>query len=287
MPNPEQELYNKIFTNEKPLSPTEEAVYAWYLKNPQLISERKEKQNFGDIKKFIPVYGRKEIEKDIKKILQWRYKGTRKDHSQRGEMLETIMTAQAELNGWYGDMLITKTLEYDDYENHTDSVLSGKLKNGEDVFLAIDWTVTNDKNLINKKLERIKQEINHNRLTEIKYFQSPEDDDDQRGLKNIPRVILAMNYENFQALCEQTIKVIERQPKANQNFARFKLQLEILQDIREQLAQQLELANMNQTNSRKDFSAIIATIKNTLEKIDEIYLERKKYIQNEKARQTT
>lgn len=284
MLNPEQAFLNKTTVNEKRLSPSEKAIYEWYLKNPQQIKGRKERFNFEDMKRFVDIYGEEEVKKDIKNTLFWRNKDTARDMHQRAEMLEAIMTTQADMNEWYGDLSISKTSEYDDYENHTDSVLHGKTEDSEEVFIGVDWTVSQDAEVINNKVSRIANEIERGELTKIKYFESSEDENNRRELDNIPRVIIAMPDSKFQKLCEQTVQIINREEGANNNFSKSELQTFILEEIKAQLEKQLELAGLPGNNTKQKMTKVKESIKTALIKINEI-IENKKNFLTEKGGQ--
>ncbi|MEA1926255.1 MAG: hypothetical protein U9M90_03385 [Patescibacteria group bacterium] len=280
MLNPEKQLYKKVFAKESPLSSSEEAVYRWYLENSYFRKERADRQQLKDMDKFkkIDGYSNEEIEINKQEVLEQRRREHEKDKTQRGEIFETIIGEYGDLNGWFGDMAVAKTTEYDDRINHTDLVLEGEIKNGEKVHIAIDCTVSENLNNLYKKVKRIADEIEDDTLTTIKYFQSAENEEVMGELEYVPRVIIAIQPHRLNELCEQAIKIIDKEKGSNKQFSKSYTQFFLLMQIEAQLQKQKELANLPKKDGSSHPEVIRNSIDTALTKIENIIEEKKGFL---------
>jgi hypothetical protein len=273
----EKNFLNNVLAKEKPLEPVEEAVYNWYLKNPKFIEERGIGKQLKELDEFkgLPDYDEEEIRKDNQLVRQLREKPQEADKTQRGEIFEAIFETYTDMNGWFSDMVVSKTFEYDDRVNHTDFVLNSQLDNSEEVFIAVDCTVTENQELIDKKVNRIGDEITKGKLSEVKYFKSSDEDDDKRRLKNIPRVILVLDQKNLKNLCEVTLGLINQESGANKKFAEYETQINFLLQMKIQLEKQREIFVFLK-NKRDDYpNEMLHSIEKAIKKISEIIREKK------------
>lgn len=273
----EKNFLNNVLAKEQPLTSVEQAVYNWYLKKPDFIERRAKENQLKELDEFKGVggYDENEIKKDNQLIKQQKERQQEMDKTERGEIFEAIFETYADMNEWFGDMIVSKTSEYDDRINHTDFVLRGELDGGEEVFIAIDCTVTENQDLIDKKVNRIGNEMTKGELSEIKYFKSADDEDDKRRLKNVPRVILVLDHENLNNLCRLTLGLINKEDGANKKFAEVETQINFLLQMRVQLDKQKEIFQALK-NKRDDYpDEMLYSIEKAIEKISEIIEEKK------------
>ncbi len=273
----EKNFLNNILAKEKPLEPSEQAIYGWYLKNSNFIKKRAEENQLMELEEFRGVegYDDEEVKRDNQFVKQQKERQQEIDKTERGEIFEAIFETYVDMNEWFGDMIVSKTSEYDDRINHTDFVLSGELDSGEEVFIAVDCTVTENQELINKKINRIGDEMTKGELGKIKYFKSSDDEDDKRKLKNVPRAILVLDQENLNNLCRLTLGLINKEDGANKKFAETETQINFLLQIKIQLDKQKEIFQALK-NRRDDYpNEMLYSIEKAIKKISEIIEEKK------------
>ena len=277
----EKKFLNNVLAKEKPLQPVEEAIYNWYLKNPNFIEKRAEEKQLKELEEFkeLPDYDEDEIKQDNQLVRELREKPQETDKTQRGEIFEAIFETYTDMNGWFGDMIISKTSEYDDRINHTDFVLNSELDDGEEVFIAVDCTVTENQELIDKKIKRIGNEMEGGKLSEIKYFSS-SDFEDKRILQNVPRIILALDQENLKNLCKVTLGLINQEEGANRRFAECEIQINFLLQMKIQLEKQRDFFHYLK-NRRDDYpNEMLDSIEKAIKKVSEIIEEKKDSLGN-------
>ncbi|MDD5031543.1 MAG: hypothetical protein PHR36_00670 [Patescibacteria group bacterium] len=189
---------------------------------------------------FEGVYSKTEIERDLE--LTKRLEKGHALHTERGGILEEVLRQQIYHSCWLGDNCETaQTTKFDDYINHTDFVIEWDTK--DRIKLAVDTTVTNDPEVIEKKVIKVKNELDRKMGTTIKYFQSNltwEDNPEKGELKDIPSVIIAFDYDNLKKMCE-----IIAGPNGKERLGKTSLQIYILEDIISQLGIQEEYLRKN------------------------------------------
>ncbi len=281
--NFEDKFLNNILAKEKPLSVTEKAVFNWHLKDKEFKEDRTISSKFEDLDEFktIDGFSADDIEKDKQSIKQQRSRYKEQDKTERGQILESIIDRYGDLNGWFGDMVVSKTTEYDDRFNHTDFVLSGELDDGKEVFLAVDCTVSDIFDGAEKKISRITDEITNGGLTEIKYFKSSDNENDMRTIKNIPRVVLIVNSESLENLCKKVLSVVNKEEGSNNEFSRLEIHIEFLMQIISQLKTQKELFQRLK-KKRPDYpDEMLVAINASLKKIEQIIEDKKSFLKED------
>lgn len=172
------------------------------------------------------------LEKDKIWLAEQRKK-RRQEKTKRSRILEYAIIDQIERSNWLGENGMTyETTEYDDRRNHTDLVFVLE-KNGKIYYLAIDVTSSENDQKLWEKEATIKKEIESGQLTHIKYF---KDKNQKMELKNIPRVILALDRAGIQRLCGDLVK------KKPIELAKSPEQILILEQIRDSMSDQIEYA---------------------------------------------
>lgn len=149
---------------------------------------------------FIDLYGENNIGAHQQYVLDTEQKFPEenqetKDNMMVGTIFEAIFLEHGEQSNWLGSSTeIIKTSRYDDLKNGVDAIaeIVEEDKTANHLALAIDVTFTTHAGNIDKKLERIRQEIIAGTMAEIKYFKS--DHLKMRGeLKQVPRVIVGVD----------------------------------------------------------------------------------------------
>jgi len=118
------------------------------------------------------------------------------------EVFEAIMLEQAELSNWLGDNVsVLKTSIYDDYFNGTDMVAEWIEPERESNVLALGVDVTFGKASVERKLERVRRDVESGKLGTIKYFQTS--DDSFRGQrKGVPHVVIGVDRASVEQLAD-------------------------------------------------------------------------------------
>lgn len=243
------------------------------MRNEGLRVQREEMRKLEDLDEFSDLYNLDEIANDKRLVLEKRKKSI-KDYSQRGEMLETILAEFSDMSEWFGEMSSQKTTEFDDRVNMTDVVLEGETDDGKDIYLAIDCTISQNLNQINKKIDGIIEKINSDELTTIKYFQSEQDPSKKGMLKFVPRVIIALDPQRMDEVCKEVLPVINGERGGKTKLARSYLQIFFLRQIEAQLAKQRELVNLSRPDMKKHRKEVAEAVSNVLGYIQKVLKEK-------------
>lgn len=112
-------------------------------------------------------------------------------------ILEGIIHEQVELSDWLGpDVMTRKASRYDDIFNGVDSIAEFESDDNPAVLaLSLDVTYAHPE----KKLKRIRNEIDADTLSRIKYFES-SDGRFQGSLSKVPRVIIGTDFLQIERL---------------------------------------------------------------------------------------
>ena len=211
MITPEGSLIQKRTADNTTLPPSAQAFYDWYLSNEKDRQRRQESIALTDMDNFKDLYPESEINNDKNEVRNLRNKVNQKDFTQYAEIAEHITRTFATDNLWFGeDSVITETLEYDDRKNGTDFVIEWEdpKTSARTGVLAIDVTVTNRRDVLVNKLMKTKQSLEDGTLTNIKYFNSGLNGDNEH-LHLTPRVIIAFDKNNLDSLCKELIVYTE------------------------------------------------------------------------------
>lgn len=253
-----ENFLTQLDRNEQ-LTEAEEQVYEKMRK----VREPKPKED-----DFEDTYPKAEIRKDLELVREIEKRQVL--HTEKGEILEETLRQQIYHSCWFGDNCETvQTTKFDDLTNHTDFVI--EWDTDDRIKLAVDTTVTNDIEVIEKKVIKIKNELDRKAGTTIKYFQSNltwEDNPEKGEARDIPSVIIAFDYDNLKKICE-IIASSGGKEKLGKTF----LQIYILEDIINQLKIQEEYLEKNIAGgSNSNIYRNIGKVRKYLEKI----LESKK-----------
>lgn len=116
-------------------------------------------------------------------------------------VLEAAISRNVSQNLWFGgNSSIVHTSEYDDFVNGVDGILRIK-ETGRDSFLALGVDVTFS-GYVEKKIERIRDELARGELAEVKYFDLPSAGFKGR-LTDVPRIVLGADFRTVAELAHQ------------------------------------------------------------------------------------
>jgi len=242
--NPEQALIKKTHFNSVPLSSSEQAVHDWYIRNPEGAKKREDAYMMKDMGAFIREFGggpyyQAEAEKDKQEVLKLRNKEGNIYKTERAEIFEAIFQKWAKEGKWFGDDCdIVPTLEYDDRVNHTDFVLVFKDSSGRTIRLAVDCSVTEDEDVLRKKVFFTVRGLETKDLTTVKYFSDPNSG--KKGkIGIIPRVIAVAEKERMDELSQLFLVAYRDGGKQREKENYF--QYYLLKEFESQLETQLEV----------------------------------------------
>lgn len=185
-------------------------------------------------------------------------------------VMEAIIHEQVELGDWLGPNAQTITpSHYDDIANGVDSIVRLQREGEGDTHLglAIDVTFSTD---IRGKLNKIMEDIEQGKLTEIKYFASPNPEDSNEyvytGSLKIPRVVVGIEKQVVEKLADLWLK------KNKKELGQHPIQHVIAKEILDQLAvfEQYARSRNNRNNIAAVYRQVSAVIERSLkEKEDE------------------
>ena len=142
--------------------------------------------------RFIELYGGENVTRDLKKVE--RLKSEFAPHESKGaaDVFEAVFHQHVELSDWLGPNAETiRASEYDDIVNGIDLVV--EFNEGDTArHLALGVDVTFGSLSMQKKFQRIKAEIEANKLATVKYF---ETHGYQGSLTQTPRVVVGVELD--------------------------------------------------------------------------------------------
>ncbi len=184
---------------------------------------------------FEDLYGHGAVVADIALVSNLRDEIARRETSTEDRqiarvsaVLEGMMMDQIECADWLGPNMFTQfASEYDDYMNGIDIIVERENDQGNTVTgIAID--VTRGHKSMEKKIQRIGQEVRQGTLSRIKYFRSEKSP--HRGEVNlVPRVVVGVSNVTLEKAVRQWVD------GANAELATDRIQLVILEEICMQL----------------------------------------------------
>jgi hypothetical protein len=134
------------------------------------------------------------------------------EHDRIATIFEALFHQHVEVSNWLGEGVVSyKTSKFDDYINHVDSVLGVEIKDRgltARSYVALGIDVTTSEHFLDKKFERIFNEIRRKTTTEVRYFATnPEDGPQFKGrLLNLLRLVVGADVDTVKALSELWLK---------------------------------------------------------------------------------
>lgn len=248
-------------------SPEAAAIGGNFLDRAYEKAERSLSAEVIDPNDFEGIYTREEIDTDIALVERLERKFEQRSHSEGAEKIkqmatifEAVIADQITLNEWFGEgaEVITSS-KFDDYVNGVDGIVEFTISDGDKRHLALAIDVTFNAEA-REKFDRIKQEIDENRLTNIRYFAERDDEDEdllpKMGLENVPRVVVGVGMEKLQDLVELWTN------KDNKKLANHEVRPMLLEEIR------LQLEAFAMYAAKKDRTTLVGRYKEALELIE-------------------
>lgn len=201
---------------------------------------------------FVDLYDGAKITSDLSYVEGLKEKFTNNDTKETATVLEAILYEQIELSEWLGGNAETfKTSEYDDFVNAVDMIVEF---NDEETtsHLALGVDITFGSTVIAKKFDRIKKEIEADKLAQIKYFESHGF---KGALQQLPRVVIGVEKETVTKLAGLWMqhKKVE--------LAKHEVQTIILAEIIEQLLAFKKYAeSINAMSAVRSYTRAIAVL---------------------------
>lgn len=255
-------------------------------KHPVIVQmhERAEKilqEEAVDPHHFIDLYGEKNVSRDLNHIQELKEKF---EHSsdKTAKVFETIVYQHIELSEWLGPNAETiKTSEFDDIENGVDLIVEFTTDNFKK-HLALGIDVTFGSHILEKKINRIKEEIDADTLTEVKYYESHDFKD---SLKNAPRVIVGVEKDTVVALAALWMR--NQNAELGKHFAREIIIKEITLQLQTFLAYAKSVGSEKAVRS---YTQALSIVKNSVGPVSperrEAYSKNSTDINNDKVLQS-
>ncbi len=229
---------------------------------------------------FKDIYPEQEIQNDIQYAAKLQGKfdehnaneetGIEAENVKKAQVLEHIIIEQSELQDWFGENAVTfKATRHDDIHNKIDMIVEFEevsestedaIKELSHLGLAIDITFSKD---VDKKFEKIKEEIKSGHLSEAKYFRSERAG--AKKLEHLPRVVIACSQKTLRDLTEKWLEGDKT------SLEKHIFQLQMLEEISMQLKVYEEYARVVVKNEET-----AAIYRHYYQLVNKIRLERKK-----------
>ena len=220
---------------------------------------------------FVDVYGTDTVLSDMHYVGNMRKKFSESSNEsteqtkKAADVLEAIIQDQANTNSWLGDgVTVKKTSAYDDIKNGVDAIAEYPDSVDGSRVLALGIDVTFGTNSIERKFDRIKKQIDEDRLARVKYFES--NDGNFKGTRNnIPRTIIGLSIKNISDLARNWSS------GEHDWLATHPAQFMLLQQIDEQLKHMITYAQ-----KKRSFTAE-RELSRSLQTIEKIFNERENF----------
>jgi hypothetical protein len=286
MATPEEQYAQKRTVYTKPLTPSAQVFYKWYLKND--IEDRRKYKEMEDMDAFVNLYTQNEITQDKQWVKKQGQKYNQKDFTERAEIAEYIIKTFARDSEWFGqESIVSETSKYDDRKNGTDFVIEWENSETEerDCALAVDVTVTSERSVLYDKIAKTKRGIKNGTLTSIKYFNS-EISGATENLSLIPRVIIVFDKDNLDLLSEELITYTKGSNFYNQTRDHY-MSLFVLKTSKQQLEKQLEYLQDEKMLAKDPslYDAAQKSIQQILERVSQALDKKEKSLSEEKIQQ--
>ncbi len=203
-------------------------------------------------------YSEADVHNDMREVLSLRKKFEASDSPEAknakkmAEVFEAVMLVYSELGNWLGEAQTLRTSLYDDYLNGTDMLAewSSSSEGTRVLALAVDITFSTLK--LQKKLERIKKEVDNDLLGTLRYFKDVHGD--FMGTRNnVPRVVIGVSGRVVEELSSLWVK---NEPKA---LSAHGVQRLIVEEIHQQVSSILAYAQaQNKPNAVRAYEQLLA-----------------------------
>ncbi|OGB73817.1 hypothetical protein A3K24_03285 [candidate division Kazan bacterium RIFCSPHIGHO2_01_FULL_44_14] len=129
---------------------------------------------------------------------------------------------------------------------------------GQKIPFGIDATVSQDNDVLRKKTNRIKHNLNDGHLNKIRFYRDPSTGR-PIGAKEMPLVVISINPEQLKLMAEQCEKrfdvdrkYVNLRPAIKSTFSQFNFETELASEIVDQLDRQISyLSNQAESNHKR------------------------------------
>lgn len=243
----------------------EDIVSAYELLAPDRIPKLMEELAIMD--KFSDIYPQSEIDEDKEEVADLHERNKSLDLL-KGYVFELLVEHFSETNPLGENTHIIKTSLYDDYHG-SDFLIA--LNNA---YIAIDLTTSEDFRKIKDKTERVLARLRNGKLTELKYFYSPETKEHAR-LEKIPRAIVKIEDHALIKLCQLLQSPQSKGKEIKEVLAGSDLKNFLIGEVYDQLEDQIKFVNSqlgstNEPIKRQGYKELIAYLEVARESIAEV-----------------
>jgi hypothetical protein len=145
-----------------------------------------------DPARFVDLYGEENVTRDLRKVEELKSKFQSHESKKAADVFEAVLHQHVELSDWLGpDAETIRASEFDDIVNGVDLVVEF---NEDDTtkHLALGVDVTFGLQTMQKKFDRIKTEIEADKLATVKYFEAHGF---KGSLTQTPRVVVGVELD--------------------------------------------------------------------------------------------
>lgn len=185
---------------------------------------------------FLGTYPPETIAEDIKRVQdiehQQKMDGHMEtEHDRVSAVFEALFHQHVEVSNWLGEGIVSyKTSKFDDYINHVDSVLGVEITSRgltARSYIALGIDVTTSMHFLEKKFNRIFEEIRRKKFAEVKYFSTnPEEQPQFKGrLQNLLRLVVGADVSTVRTLSELWLK------GSNKELSMHPIQYQIIDEL--------------------------------------------------------
>ena len=255
----------------KPLSENKELMARILDQKSKTVDNFRPKE--GD---FLDLYTKEEIANDLleikrlKNIWDSEVKTEKEKYLKEvADIYEGVIADQIEANSWFGENCETYlTTEYDDKKNGVDAVsIFTREESKSYLGLGIDVTFASNKDILEKKLESIKQCIRNGTLPILKYFEDPDTKEHKKIY--LPKVIVGSRLSSAEKLIELWGS---KDPNRNKKLQEHPVQAKIILESIYQLRYFSKFAmNLSEHEKEKDMAEKYKNIAMEYDKMGDIF----------------
>ncbi len=192
------------------------------------------------------VYSEEEIKKDLELVKKIKSSPEYKVERSEGVIVFEHLAMEGIHEGlWFGDdASVIPTTEYDDLVNGVDFVVVFYDDEGE-FYLGVDATTGQEKRVIDYKLGKVVDKLEHNKLFEVKYFYN--EDTGVKGRIELPLVVIGAYWDD---VIDLKSRFLENRRQAQETE---RIQLDFLLQAMGQLKAELEYLIRTNVPDKQDF----------------------------------
>jgi hypothetical protein len=254
------------------LSEPEEALYRLLI--PPMEGRAINPQDFSDL------YSPEMINTDLARVdqIEQGFNKSLSGESKAGPLFEALVFDQIEDSNWLGEnATIIIPARFDDYVNGVDGIVEFDT-DAAPSHLALAVDITRNEKRVEEKFKAIRTSIDHDQLSEVKYFRS---ENFKGRLSNVPRIVIGSDRAMIVDAIDLALRFKRMQKNAGSEFrGDFKsvrtaleehpIQFQILLEAQVQIESFLRYAErQNKQKSAQSYRRILGVINDILSKKSE------------------